>query len=190
MKRDLTHRAEMQGGMRSCSAYSIHNPPSRTCNPSLKFRPSKNRVPPAVSKMNRLNDLLKQDINDPIDPQEVTEILAHLPFIQVDGLINARDLNDGSLKGMKKGFAYRSGSLEVMTSAGRDQLKALGLKTMIDLRSAEELVAFSNPEIQGIAVMATNMNRDWNRNEGETGAGRVGGNEVCRSGLAGIPTAW
>lgn len=128
--------------------------------------------------MDKLNELLGRGNNDPIPTEEVSEILGQPPFVQVEGLINARYLNDGSLATLKKGFAFRSGSLEVMTPKGREQLKALGIKKIVDLRSAEEVAAFPDPEIEGIAVLANNTNRAWNRTESVTGAGKVGGNEV------------
>lgn len=105
-------------------------------------------------------------------------LLAKSPFVNVEGLINPRDLNDGSLESMKRGLAYRSGSLEVMSSKGTQQLQALGIKKIIDLRSAEEISAFPDPAIAGIEVDAANINRKWNRNESDTGAGKVGGNVV------------
>lgn len=133
------------------------------------------------ARMEKLNELLDRNVNDPIDPDHVSEILGQPPFVQVDGLINVRDLNDGSLAKLKKGLAYRSGSLEVITATGKEQLKALGIKAIIDLRSAEEVAAFPDPGIDGIAVQTTNTNREWNNNEGDTAAGKVGGNAVGRN---------
>lgn len=128
--------------------------------------------------MDHLNQLLERPVNEPIDAGAVSEILGRAPFVQVDGLINPRDLNDGSLAGLKKGYAYRSGSLELLTRRGREQLKALGIKKIMDLRSAEEVAAFPDPDIDGIDVLAANTAREWNKHEGDTGAGRVGGNAV------------
>lgn len=130
--------------------------------------------------MTDLDQLLDCKVNDPIDEAQVLEILSKPPFVQVEGLINPRDLNDGSQPKLKRGFAFRSGSLEVMTAEGQEQLKALGVKRIIDLRSVDEIAAFPDPEIEGIEVLETNTNRNWNRNEGDTGAGEVGGNEVCQ----------
>lgn len=130
--------------------------------------------------MDHLPNLLTLDFHTPIPHSQTTSILSHPPFIEVDGLINARDLNDGSTAcaAVRKGLAFRSGSLEALTPRGREQLRALGVKTIIDLRSADEVAEFPDPDIGGVALLTTNTNREWNRNEGDTGAGKVGGNVV------------
>ena len=65
-----------------------------------------------------------------------------------DGCLNARDLGgyataDG--RETRWGRVVRSASLEALTPAGQDALAAYGVRTVVDLRSADELAAFPNP---------------------------------------------
>ena len=130
--------------------------------------------------MEDIDNILERDMLVSLEPSLVSEILCQPPFVSVEGLINPRDLNDGSLHGLKQGFAYRSGSLEATTTKGKEDLKRLGIRTIIDLRSPEEVAAFADPEIEDIAVVPATTST-WNRAENDVGAGKVGGNEVGAS---------
>ncbi|MEV7600488.1 tyrosine-protein phosphatase [Kitasatospora sp. NPDC089797] len=58
-------------------------------------------------------------------------------FIEIPGVRNFRDA--GGIGALRRGVLYRSGSLHTLTEEGARKLKDLGLRTVIDLRSREEL---------------------------------------------------
>ncbi|MEU9043073.1 MULTISPECIES: tyrosine-protein phosphatase [unclassified Kitasatospora] len=58
-------------------------------------------------------------------------------FIDIPGVRNFRDA--GGIGALRRGVLYRSGSFHALTEEGARRLKALGLRTVIDLRSAFEL---------------------------------------------------
>ncbi|MFE6868553.1 tyrosine-protein phosphatase [Kitasatospora sp. NPDC057692] len=57
-------------------------------------------------------------------------------FIDIPGVRNFRDA--GGVGALRRGVLFRSGSFHALTPEGALRLKALGLRTVIDLRSAEE----------------------------------------------------
>ncbi|MFE2411837.1 tyrosine-protein phosphatase [Kitasatospora sp. NPDC059408] len=58
-------------------------------------------------------------------------------FIDIPGVRNFRDA--GGIGTLRRGVLYRSGSFHTLTEEGARRLKALGLRTVVDLRSAFEL---------------------------------------------------
>ncbi|MEV7024988.1 tyrosine-protein phosphatase [Kitasatospora sp. NPDC093558] len=58
-------------------------------------------------------------------------------FIDIPGVRNFRDA--GGIGALRRGVLYRSGSFHTLTDEGARRLKALGLRTVIDLRSQFEL---------------------------------------------------
>ncbi|MER6300232.1 tyrosine-protein phosphatase [Kitasatospora sp. NPDC001539] len=58
-------------------------------------------------------------------------------FIDIPGVRNFRDA--GGVGTLRRGVLYRSGSFHLLTEEGARRLKALGLRTVIDLRSPVEL---------------------------------------------------
>ncbi|MET8627203.1 tyrosine-protein phosphatase [Kitasatospora sp. NPDC004669] len=58
-------------------------------------------------------------------------------FIDIAGVRNFRDA--GGIGALRRGVLYRSGSFHTLTEEGARQLKDLGLRTVIDLRSPFEL---------------------------------------------------
>ncbi|KJS59298.1 tyrosine-protein phosphatase [Streptomyces rubellomurinus] len=58
-------------------------------------------------------------------------------FIEIPGVRNFRDA--GGIGGLRRGVLFRSGSFHTLTEEGARRLKALGLRTVIDLRSPVEL---------------------------------------------------
>jgi hypothetical protein len=62
--------------------------------------------------------------------------------LTVDGAFNVRDLgglSTGAGRVVRRGLVYRSGDLGRLTPAGADQLRALGIATIIDLRTTAEV---------------------------------------------------
>ncbi|MER7583699.1 tyrosine-protein phosphatase [Kitasatospora sp. NPDC097691] len=58
-------------------------------------------------------------------------------FIDIPGVRNFRDA--GGIGALRRGVLYRSGSFHTLTEEGARRLKALGLRTVLDLRSPFEL---------------------------------------------------
>ena len=59
--------------------------------------------------------------------------------LAVDGAFNVRDLGGLPAAGgtmVRPGLVYRSGDLGRLTTAGADQLRAVGIATIIDLRTS------------------------------------------------------
>ncbi|KAG6850904.1 hypothetical protein H0H93_006730 [Arthromyces matolae] len=96
---------------------------------------------------------------EPLDPVYVADILSRLPFVTIDGVINARDLgfypsetSPGQITRPK--LIYRSAEL---SGIRRRQLKALNITRVFDLRSDVEIRKYNSPqpEIDGVEVLHT-----------------------------------
>jgi len=77
----------------------------------------------------------------------------------IEGTYNLRDVGgrpaaDG--RRTRTGVLYRSDALGGLTAAGREALRALGLRTIVDLRSSEELAA-SPSAIEGLGVTVQHL---------------------------------
>lgn len=70
-----------------------------------------------------------------------------------DGILNARDLggikvkDDGAERRVKKGLLLRTGELARISPEDRAKLSALGVKTVVDFRSAAERDAAPDPAV-------------------------------------------
>ena len=67
----------------------------------------------------------------------------------VDGLFNARTLP----LPIRTNYAYRSATLELLTDLGKQKIIAIGIKTILDLRSRKEMESYPDPEIEGVEVL-------------------------------------
>ncbi|KAG5648825.1 hypothetical protein DXG03_000174 [Asterophora parasitica] len=101
-----------------------------------------------------MNDL------EPLDPAYVAEVLSRPPFVTIDGVINARDLGTYSSETSsgditRPRFLFRSAELSKITKEGEQQLKALGISKVFDLRSDTEIHKYNTPqpEIDGVDVV-------------------------------------
>ena len=64
-------------------------------------------------------------------------------FVDVPGVRNLRDAaGTGGAGRLRPGRLYRSGSLHTLTPEGAQRLKAVGLRSVVDLRSTAELADF------------------------------------------------
>ncbi|EPQ59168.1 hypothetical protein GLOTRDRAFT_136110 [Gloeophyllum trabeum ATCC 11539] len=96
---------------------------------------------------------------EPLDPAYVAERLSRPPFVACDGVYNIRDLGGypSSTSGVivRRGFVYRSGEISGITEDGKQQLKALGVTTVYDLRSDTEMEKYNTPlpNIPGIDII-------------------------------------
>ncbi|MFI6447331.1 tyrosine-protein phosphatase [Kitasatospora sp. NPDC050543] len=75
-------------------------------------------------------------------------------FIDIPGVRNFRDA--GGIGALRPGRLYRSGSLHHLTPEGAQRLKALGVRSVIDLRSPAELE--TRPDLHhGLDPVALNL---------------------------------
>ncbi|KIJ66752.1 hypothetical protein HYDPIDRAFT_85094 [Hydnomerulius pinastri MD-312] len=83
------------------------------------------------------------------------------PFVTVEGVINIRSVggfatsNEGLV--VKANAFFRSGELSYVTEKGKEQLRALGIKKIFDLRSPTEIKNYntSAPTIEGIELVCS-----------------------------------
>ncbi|MGK4582302.1 tyrosine-protein phosphatase [Kitasatospora sp. HPMI-4] len=75
------------------------------------------------------------------------------PFLDIPGVRNIRDAAIGPIR---PGLLYRSGSLNQLTPEGAQRLKALGIRSVVDLRGAVELAHWPD-ELHGLDLAALNL---------------------------------
>lgn len=80
--------------------------------------------------------------------------------IAVDGLANARDLGglrrrDGSLT--PRGVFYRSENVDRVTQAGWEQVRAAGIRTIVDLRQPGERAADTGSRPDWVATRQVDL---------------------------------
>ncbi|KAJ7023416.1 protein-tyrosine phosphatase-like protein [Mycena alexandri] len=84
-----------------------------------------------------------------------SSILFSPPFVVVDGVINIRTIGgykiDNSLL-VTPGLIFRSGEVSGITEAGKQQLLALGIRRIFDMRSNLEINSYktASPDIPGV----------------------------------------
>ena len=95
-----------------------------------------------------------------LDPAVVQRTLSSPPFVVVDGVINIRDIGGYLIQAnmslmIKPGIVFRSGEPSSITDLGKEQLRALGIKTIFDLRSDFEMKKFDiqGTEIEGVRTV-------------------------------------
>jgi protein-tyrosine phosphatase len=104
-------------------------------------------------------------------------------FLDIDGLVNIRDLGGypvGEHARTRTGLVYRSDSLHRVTAAGAPSFAALGVKTVIDLRSAAERSEHPGPlPIVSIEVQENPVASEG-RFDSRAISGRRAGEEMLR----------
>ncbi|KAJ7072922.1 protein-tyrosine phosphatase-like protein [Mycena amicta] len=94
------------------------------------------------------------------DDSEISRILSSAPFLLIDGVVNLRSIGGYSCDsgGVHPTLLLRSGELSYITPAGKEQLRALGVRRVFDLRSDFELKNFSGlTTIDGVEVVRAPM---------------------------------
>ena len=119
--------------------------------------------------MATIDDLIKIEMLEAIPLDQVEPFLSAKPFYKLDGGLNTRDLSDGNYPNLKLGYAYRSGSLENLTTKGQDELVQLGVRTIFDLRSMAEFTTYPDPQIDGIDVIPAQIDSNYDSQAAETG---------------------
>ncbi|KAH7401610.1 protein-tyrosine phosphatase-like protein [Pyrenochaeta sp. MPI-SDFR-AT-0127] len=94
-----------------------------------------------------LKGLLSIDMNTPIDPGIINEVLGSPPFVQIPNIINLRDLGLIPSSPIAAGLIFRSGAIH---SASPTSITTLGVKLIVDLRSEREVQRDPTPAIDGI----------------------------------------
>lgn len=77
--------------------------------------------------------------------------------ITLDGASNVRDLGGYAVEGggrVRFGLVFRSASLAGLTQQARQDVAALGLRTIVDLRGTKEAAAWPTPDFDGVARLA------------------------------------
>ncbi|KAA1469502.1 hypothetical protein DENSPDRAFT_835137 [Dentipellis sp. KUC8613] len=94
-------------------------------------------------------------------------LLTSAPFVTVDGVINIRDVGGyptalDSTTIVKTGILYRSGEPTRLTAKGSEQLRALGIRKVFDLRSEAEIKKYKSPtpEIEGVEFVRIPVSQD------------------------------
>jgi protein tyrosine/serine phosphatase len=91
-----------------------------------------------------------------VDHAEVQKVLSSPPFIVVDGVINIRDVGGYPTAYadlfVKPSFVFRSGELTRITDRGIEQLHALKIVKVFDMRSDSEIASYKAeaPTIEGV----------------------------------------
>lgn len=101
-----------------------------------------------------LQKLLASDIRIQIPADIVTDILSQPPFVDIQGVINLRDISQAKHSTVRSGFAYRSGTLAEISTEGRDVLlRQLGITIVFDLRHPSERMKSPSPILDGIETV-------------------------------------
>ncbi|RPD71396.1 hypothetical protein L226DRAFT_468697 [Lentinus tigrinus ALCF2SS1-7] len=105
-----------------------------------------------------------------MDVELVSSTLSSPPFVQVEGIFNIRDFGAGyptsgtaataTASGRVKPLhLFRSGEPTRITPLGIEQLRALGVKKIFDLRADIEIAKYktATPEIEGVEVVRASI---------------------------------
>lgn len=86
-------------------------------------------------------------------------VLSSPPFVTVDGVMNIRTLGGypatpGTIT--KPMHVFRSAELSGITNTGKEQLQALGIRKVFDIRSAPEITRFNAavPVVDGVQFVS------------------------------------
>ena len=73
----------------------------------------------ATMEAHDIDILIRTTTSEIIDAEVVESILSSPPFIKIDSLFNTRDISDGTNAALRRGYVFRSGSLEKITEDGK-----------------------------------------------------------------------
>ncbi|CDO70337.1 hypothetical protein BN946_scf184843.g26 [Trametes cinnabarina] len=95
-----------------------------------------------------------------IDPGLVKSTLSSPPFVSAEGVFNMRDFGAachvaGSPTRIRPRMLYRAGELSHITERGVEQLRALGVRTVFDLRTDDETARYKTAPraIDGLKIV-------------------------------------
>ena len=97
-----------------------------------------------------------------MDAELVKSTLSSPPFVQVEGIFNIRDFGAGypaATGRVKPLHLFRSGEPTRISPKGIEQLKALGIKKIFDLRADIEIAKYktATPEIEGVEIVRASI---------------------------------
>ena len=96
-----------------------------------------------------LRSIVTTKITEPIPQPALSQILSSPPFISLPGSFNARSLPFP----IRSNYAFRSGTLENITTADINSLKSHNIKHIFDLRSLQETTDHPTPDIDDIEAL-------------------------------------
>ncbi|KAF2490983.1 hypothetical protein BU16DRAFT_543257 [Lophium mytilinum] len=99
-----------------------------------------------------LQDLVSQDIIEPIDVAIVKDVLSKDPFIFIPGVLNLRDLGVYGAPQIRRNLVYRSGGLSNLSDESKAML-ANDLGITLNLRSETETRMLPEPDVHGVEVV-------------------------------------
>ncbi|KAJ7496579.1 hypothetical protein FB451DRAFT_1385972 [Mycena latifolia] len=90
--------------------------------------------------------------------------LSSPPFIVVEGVINIRDIGgyvieDSTL--VKSGLVFRSGEISNITETGKQQLLALGIRRVFDMRTQLEITSYKTTVLILLGVPDADITKDY-----------------------------
>ncbi|KAI0640961.1 protein-tyrosine phosphatase-like protein [Trametes meyenii] len=101
------------------------------------------------------------------EPHSIDPVLLSPPFVQIEGVFNIRDFGAGrpvseNTAIIKPFYLFRSGELTNVTDKGAEQLKALGIQKVFDLRVDEEIMKYrsAGKVIDGIEIVRAPIIQD------------------------------
>ncbi|KAI0771095.1 tyrosine phosphatase family-domain-containing protein [Trametes elegans] len=112
-----------------------------------------------------------------LDPDYVASVLASPPFVTVEGVFNIRDFgalrpsshSDGPTpRRIRPLHLFRSGETSNITDRGIEQLRALGIRKVFDLRVDREIKRYATPNkpIDGVEYVRAPIQEDvWDPEE-------------------------
>lgn len=88
------------------------------------------------------------------------------PFVEVEGIFNIRSIGGYKTKDsahlVKPGLLFRSGETSGITEAGKQQLIALGIRRVFDLRTQLEISSYKTaaPDIPGVEFVRVPVGKE------------------------------
>jgi hypothetical protein len=74
-----------------------------------------------------LQEILAIDIRTEIPAQLVSKVTSQPPFVSIPGLLNLRDISNGTLRPR---YVYPSGALAMISDEGKASFRDLGITTI------------------------------------------------------------
>ena len=98
--------------------------------------------------------LLSIPISSPIPEEDLSLALSSMPFIQIPGASNFRDIGLVPGSKIRPGLIYRSGALHSIPNESIGLLHSqLGLRSIFDLRQGHEKQRHASPDVQGVQTI-------------------------------------
>ncbi|KAF4920730.1 Tyrosine-protein phosphatase, partial [Colletotrichum viniferum] len=101
----------------------------------------------------QLLEQAQTDVRLPVAEPLLSAILSRIPFINVAGIFNTRDVGLVPGSPIRQGYVFRSGALENLDDVGKEQIAGqLGIKRTFDLRTSYEREKYPEPDVPGVNI--------------------------------------